>query len=74
MTESGDRETIYNIRKSKIVEVVHIGGDNKFKVSENDAEISDEGAHNTGRHDTEKEVECNRFNTMNKYIDDVKCQ
>jgi hypothetical protein len=40
----GQGNCIYNIRKSKMLEVVHIGDDNKFKMSENGVEIGDEEA------------------------------
>jgi hypothetical protein len=71
----GQGNCICDIRKSKLAEVVHIGDDNKFKMSENDVEIGDGDANTTGRHYTDKENwNITRFITMNKCTDNVKGQ
>jgi len=71
----GQGNCICDIRKSKLAEVVHIGDDDKFKMSENDVEIGDGDAYTTGRHYTDKENwNITRFISMNKCTDNVKGQ
>lgn len=58
-----------------LAEVVHIGNDNKFKMSENGVEIGDGDAYTTGRHYTDEEKwNITGFITMNKCIGNVKVQ
>jgi hypothetical protein len=56
----GQGNCICDIRKSKLAEVVRIGDDNKFKMSESDVEIGDGDAYTTGRHYTDRELEYNQ--------------
>jgi hypothetical protein len=71
----GQGNCICDIRKYKLAEVVHMGDDDKFEVTENDVEIGDGDAYTTGKHYTDKEKwNITRFITMNKCINNGKGQ
>jgi len=71
----GQGNCICDIIKSKLAEVVHVGDDDKFKMSENNVEIGDGDAYTTGRHYTDKEKwNITRFITVNKCIGNVESQ